>query len=818
MSKRYCVGRVIVSRAARSGRLAVVAGVVAAGLWSTGTAGTAWGQTWNGASTTSNNWSAGGTGGNWTGAAAPVNNGTANVFFGGTARLTPNQDAAWNINSLTFNTAPAAFTLGGSTLTVEGGGITNSGSLAETINNSVVLGASQVWGGSGPINFGATGTPTLSLGANTLTIAATGNYTISNAISGSASTALVLNSYQVTLGGSASNTFSGAVNVNGGTLTLSKTGSSVAIPGNLNIGDGAGAAGSAVVSLQAGNQIATTSNLVIQTDGQLSQNGNYVTVNNLTMTGGTIAIGAGGFTVTGAINIGASSTGSVITAADDNSDFNLSGTRTFNVAAGGGSYDLDLIGTGNGVGLFDGTLIKTGNGVMRIGGPNTNVLTGVTLQQGTLAVAGGGGALGAATSTLTLAGGVLQPDTAGTDPGTLSVKGTVSLTGNTRLGADANGDDISFYGPTNVAGARTLTLSTPYPGTGDYIPYEYYNGINAGGAGNSLTFVGTSPTWVYLGGGTVSGSITVGNNVTLIEDASTIAGSVTNSPGGNFAYGPGIFSGVPGTFPGTLDNQGTISFTYGLSLDVGGGMTNQAPLTLPTGYSVTAEGLGLNNQSPITLSGGYVGGGGPFVNYSTVSGFGTIGGAGTFANYGYLYNSGGALTFAEAGGATNYGNFYVYSVSAGSAIQIASGMSLTNSGSMTLGPGVVISGPGGFTNSAGGTLGGAALITAPFYNGPGGLVTESSGALAITTPFTNAGSIYLAGVTASITGGAIANTGSIEGFGTVGSAVSNTAGTIEAIGGILNLYGGLTNGAGGTIAVDAGTKTLVSPGLAVNAG
>jgi len=86
----------------------------------------------------------------------------------------------------------------------------------------------------------------------------------------------------------------------------------------------------------------------------------------------------------------------------------------------------------------------------------------------------------------------------------------------------------------------------------------------------------------------------------------------------------------------------------------------------------------------------------------------------------------------------------------------------------------------------------------------------------ITAP-TQIGVIQLAGATANLNGGAITNTGTIEGRGTVGNAISNS-GIIEALGGTLTVSDGITNNAGGLMAASMGNKILVTKGLATNAG
>ena len=97
--------------------------------------------TWNGAGTT-NNWS---TGLNWVGSSAPSNDGAASLIFAGFSRLTPNIDTGWNVNSLAFASGAGAFTVGGSALTIQGGGIANNSSNTQTITASIALGASQTW-------------------------------------------------------------------------------------------------------------------------------------------------------------------------------------------------------------------------------------------------------------------------------------------------------------------------------------------------------------------------------------------------------------------------------------------------------------------------------------------------------------------------------------------------------------------------------------------------------------------------------------------------------------------------------------------------
>ena len=101
--------------------------------------------TWDGGEPGGNHWT---NTLNWNPDTTPANNGTADLIFGGTTRLTPDMNANWNVNSVTFNNTAGAFTLNsiiGATLTVGAGGITNNDADNQTINHAITLGAAQTW-------------------------------------------------------------------------------------------------------------------------------------------------------------------------------------------------------------------------------------------------------------------------------------------------------------------------------------------------------------------------------------------------------------------------------------------------------------------------------------------------------------------------------------------------------------------------------------------------------------------------------------------------------------------------------------------------
>jgi fibronectin-binding autotransporter adhesin len=125
------------------------------------------GQTWNGDSVNSNNWT---DGANWASNNAPANNGTATPNFAGGTRPTPSVNISYDVNGVTFDNQASAFNIisvGSSVLTLRGAGVTNNnGSVTQTISVATNLGAAQTWGGAGGLNIGG---PVV-LNANVLTV------------------------------------------------------------------------------------------------------------------------------------------------------------------------------------------------------------------------------------------------------------------------------------------------------------------------------------------------------------------------------------------------------------------------------------------------------------------------------------------------------------------------------------------------------------------------------------------------------------------------------------------------------------------------
>ena len=176
------------------------------------------------------------TAGNWSPSQSPASGDL--LIFGGTNSLLPQLSSGLTVGSLTFNNTAGAFVLGGAgTYTIGAGGIANSSTQLETINNFITLSAAQTWSAnSGALAFGGN----INNGGFLLSLGGAANTTISSVVSGAGG--LTKNGAgTVTVSGTAANTYTGITTVNNGTLVLAKTAGLNAFGGPLVIGDGLGA-------------------------------------------------------------------------------------------------------------------------------------------------------------------------------------------------------------------------------------------------------------------------------------------------------------------------------------------------------------------------------------------------------------------------------------------------------------------------------------------------------------------------------------------------------------------------------------------------
>ena len=354
------------------------------------------------------------------------------------------------------------------------------------------------------------------------------------------------------LGGSGANTFSGAVTVKEGTLSLAKTGGAIATSGILAIGDDSGAPlSAAVISSSNTNFAAGGLNLTMLSDGLMTfAAAGVVPLNSLTMTGGKIAAPAAannGFTLVNDLITLPSNSTAIFTSCTPQLTSTVSPTHTFNIAAGATPSGIDLdvqaslaeiSGSNN--------IIKAGLGTLRLGAANT-FSGGINLTSGTISV-GDNAALG--TGTLTFSGGSLQADGAAR-----TLSNAIALTTSAIIGGNF---DITLAGLLNGAG-----------------------GIIKNGSG-TLTLSGAS---------TLTAPVTI-NSGNLAQSGTKLNDVINQS---TFTYNSGAFSG-------RLTNVGTA--TFNADFTAGNGMENYTGLSLPPGRVITLNGLGLDNQGSLTLTGG----------------------------------------------------------------------------------------------------------------------------------------------------------------------------------------------------------------------
>lgn len=188
-------------------------------------------QTWSGLGTTSD-WT---DAGNWVGGVPPANNGTANLVFGDATNPAPNANVPWSVGSILFNANAAPYTIGGSSLTLGTGGLTNLDSDTQGFANAIGLSGLQTWSATAG-GFLLNGV--VSQGSNQLTLAGPFGFFSNNAINGTGNLLLRDNALvslsaastasgnwtisQSDLGGSLS--FSAANQLTTGTLTINQNG------------------------------------------------------------------------------------------------------------------------------------------------------------------------------------------------------------------------------------------------------------------------------------------------------------------------------------------------------------------------------------------------------------------------------------------------------------------------------------------------------------------------------------------------------------------------------------------------------------------
>ncbi len=634
------------------------------------------------------------------------------------------------------------------------------------------------------------------------------NFRIQGSVSGTG--ALTQQGGRLTFTGGSTNSYTGGTVVEDGQMRLNRTGVDNSIGGDLQIGDGIGAAGSAIVRYSnRNNQISNTSTITILSDGLLDltdENDRYGSISS-SSTAAQVMLGGN---ANGVLTVGDATNATFDGVISERGDIVKRGNGTWTLT-NNNSYD----GTTT---INDGTLEIEDAGALGDTNNDTTVNSGGTLalDTGITTVAGEG---------LTL-NGTGEAGTAGALQnigGTNEWQGTVDLGSASTINSDAgsleiSGDIDNQSFDLTVGGAANTTFSGVLSDSGDL--------IKNGNGTLLLTAVNT-----------YSGNTTVNDGVLEIENDSglgTTGNGTTVNSGGTLALDTGITVGVEAlTLNGTGESslgamqnisgnnewQGAVSLGSAATinsdagnLDVSGNIDNQTfALTVGGNGDTTFSGivsdtgtLIKDGNGTLTLSGVNTYSGSTTINDGSISisadsGLGTAPGAATP----------GHLTFD--GGTLNTTATFTLNSNRGIALN-AGGGTIETDPATTLTYGGIIAGAGDLDKTGTGTLvlGGVNTHT--------GTTTVQAGILEVTNTNalggTGSGTVIQSGATlevSSLAGNMAAEPLTINGTG---------AGGIGAIfwtdAGFNQLTGDVTLGSNATIANSVGGILPITGNIDLN--
>ncbi|WP_067495025.1 autotransporter-associated beta strand repeat-containing protein, partial [Ferrovum sp. PN-J185] len=778
----------------------------AGGLGGGGGAGSGGGQSAgnvNGNSATAN--SGGGGGGGIGGQATSGGNGGSGIAAFGFGTVTGTLSGS----SLTINSGSGKTTIGGISTNLIAINITSSNS-ANQISGSI----------SGPTNLSFTGAVAGSPG--TLILTGTNTYT--------GITTINSGTLQIGISGGITGTVGTGEIVDNGNLLFVTNGSSVV--NNLITGSGS-------ITKQSSSYL-TLNNSSNQYSGGTTVNaGTLIVGNNNALGTGTLTLSNGTTLQAGATTIGLSNPIALTGAAT----INAPSSDTLTVSGGiTGAYGLTI----NGTSTYTGTVVINNSN-------NTSTTTAV--QYGTLQIGDGinAGSLGSGavtnnsslvfdlpssglvvsnniggSGTLTLSAGNLTLNGANTYSGGTTVDGGIlTITNNSGLGATTGTVQVNsgaILDLQNVAvGANPMTLSggTVRDTTSSYagnITLTSNSTLSATNAGDVLTLSGVISGTNY--GVTVSGLGTVAltNANTYTGTTSISSGTLQLGSGGSIASASALVMSGTANLDLYGNNQTFASLTGGASDEIYNSKASTTSTLSVAGGTTTFAGvikdnIGSGGVVGLTVQGGQLtlSGGNTFTGSLTVSN-GTVNLDGSSAS---AMNGTKNITIENNGVLAISGGGYNQLNGTGLTVTISSGGALENTQIGTGGIGQTLSEPGGSSTI---NLQGNATISAVGAGDTYGSWT-----------FHGSNTINLSGTNNSITGGAIANDGTltvnVTGPQSISSVIENSSGnpgSLKVTGtGTLtlsgaNTYSGGTTVSGGTLvvgnnsALGTGTLTLAN--------
>jgi len=691
-----------------------------------------------------------------------------------------------------------------------------AGTAAPTVINPLVADTLNFGNGAtglaaGTINVGATATGTsltfasgsgaIALSGGTITLAAASTITVNNATD-SISSVLAGGATSVTKAGTGSltltgaNTYTGAFNLNAGTLVIGAT-NTLKTTGSALVMNSAGSATGASLDLSSFSQ--TVGSFAVRNTATSSANADTVT------------IGSGqALTVNGGVTIGSATTGTTTFAT-------FTGAGAFNVVSSGGIFQVGgVTATGTNASTLDMSNLATfsanlgSTGTFRVGDNNA----------GSGSTSGASTAILAQTSTITAGTLDLGGQSAGSVVETLKLGSTSNTINATTIHLGLLNDTSSRSSGQILfnSGTGSLTLRGNAGGSTRVTTFNVINDNNS----TSATVTGL----VDLSGHSSDLMIASLN----IAKRSGGAGAIGNATG-TFTFDTGTFdvttidiasralsgSAAGGTSSGTLNIGGGTSIIGGITAATysfsGSGTNGSANAVLNfTGGTITLNGniskgtANANAVATLNLDGAAL----DMTNHS-------IGGATLFDNLNFKsgtlqnvaqINNGAGLTKTTTGtliiGGTNTytgttaitaGTLQVDgSLASGSTVAV--GTSGTLSGSGTISGNATLTGSGVISSS--GTIAGTLGVTGGNWNGTGsvtGVVTSSSGTFTVGS----SGNLHANGGL-NVTGGTLAGTGTITGSVNYTSSSSSS-------------YGGVIAGSGKTLTMNNSSGTLTLTGI-----
>jgi len=525
-------------------------------------------------------------------------------------------------NSLTLsasNSFTGGLTLTSGSLAVSGAGTLGATSGSLTITGAVLdLGATSQMVGAVALSGGVIQNGSLSAGSYAIQ-----SGTVSAALAGSGTLSM---SGALLLTGA--NTYTGATTIASGTLTIGGA-------GDLGGGSYSGILSNAGALIFNSSAAQTLSGIISgigpvtqSGSGTLTFSGNNNYTGGLTVSSGSLAIGgvgklgaaSGALAVNGGV-LDLGSTSQTAGAVTIGGGVIQSGTLTgSSYSVTGGAVSATLAGNAS--------LTKSGTATLTLSGPNTYSGTN-TISAGTLAISGAG-KLGAASSPLTVNGGVLDLGSTSQTAGAVTIGGGViqsgTLTGSSYSATSgAVSASLAGSGALTKTGAGTLTLSGP----------NSYSG--------ATTVSGGVLTLANLSGTNTIGAVTV---------AGGTAGASLNVNG---ATGLGSNNITVGNASGDR-SVATLSANIGLnSLDIGNGAGSAGAAYITSGsVNIAAANsyFAQNGYGYFKVSGGTVSGA---ALWQGANG-GSPTGVGVFTISGGLFTSGAAQPFVLGGLNTSGGN------------------------------------------------------------------------------------------------------------------------------------------------------------------